>query len=70
MLTDAGKRSRVQTALRLGVHELLIKPISPKTLQQRLLGLVVKPRPTIREGRYYIPMPRRRPDLAELISSA
>lgn len=70
MLTDIGKRSRVHTALRLGVHELLIKPISPKTLQQRVLGLLLKPRPMIRAGRYYIPMPRRRPDLAELISAA
>jgi two-component system chemotaxis response regulator CheY len=70
MLTDIGKRSRVHAALRLGVHELLVKPISPKVLQQRLLGLLLKPRPMIRAGRYYIPMPRRRPDLAELIRAA
>ena len=70
MLTDLGQRSRVDTALRLGVHELLVKPISPKILQQRLIGLIVKPRPMIRAGRYYIPMPRRRPDLAELIAAA
>jgi CheY-like chemotaxis protein len=67
MLTDVASRSRVHAALRLGVHELLIKPISPKTLQQRLLGLMLKPRPMIRAGEHYIPMPRRRPDLAELI---
>ena len=35
MLTDSGKRSRVQQAMRLGVHELLVKPISPKTLLPR-----------------------------------
>ena len=58
----------MRAALQLGVHELLIKPISPKTLQQRLIGLMLKPRPMIRAGRYYIPMPRRRPDLATLIS--
>ena len=69
MLTDIGKYSRVHTAMRIGVHELLVKPISPKTLQQRLIGLMVKPRPMIRAGSYYIPMPRRRPDLAELISA-
>ena len=69
MLTDIGKRSRVHPAMRLGVHELLVKPISPKTLQQRLIGLMVKPRPMIRAGHYYIPMPRRRPDLTELISA-
>jgi two-component system chemotaxis response regulator CheY len=70
MLTDVGKRSRVHSALRLGVHEFLVKPISPKTLQQRLLGLLLKPRPMIRAGKYYIPMPRRRPNLAELINAA
>jgi CheY-like chemotaxis protein len=70
MLTDLGKRSRVHSALRLGVHELLVKPISPKTLQQRLLGIVLKPRPMIRAGRYYIPMPRRRADLSDVITAA
>jgi CheY-like chemotaxis protein len=70
MLTDLGKRSRVHSALRLGVHELLVKPISPKTLQQRLLGIVLKPRPMIRAGRYYIPLPRRRADLSDVISAA
>ena len=70
MLTDIAKRSRVTAAMRLGVHEFLVKPISPKTLQQRLLGIVLKPRPMIRAGRYYIPLPRRRADLGDLISAA
>ena len=70
MLTDCGKRSRVHTALRLGVHEFLVKPISPKTLQQRLIGILFNPRPMVRAGRYYIPLPRRRIDLKELISAA
>ena len=39
MLTDLGLRSRVHDAIRLGVHEFLVKPISPKTLQQRLMGI-------------------------------
>jgi two-component system, chemotaxis family, chemotaxis protein CheY len=67
MLTEVGKRSRVTAAIRLGVHELLLKPVSPKTLQQRLLGIVLKPRPMVRAGKYYIPMPRRRVDLNEFI---
>jgi two-component system, chemotaxis family, chemotaxis protein CheY len=70
MLTDIGKRSRVHQAMRLGVHELLVKPISPKTLQQRLLGIVLKPRPMVRAGKYYIPLPRRRVDMNELIYAA
>jgi CheY-like chemotaxis protein len=70
MLTDIGLQSRVQTAIRVGVHEFLIKPISPKTLQQRLLGIVLNPRPMVRAGKYYIPMPRRRVDLHEFIHAA
>jgi len=70
MLTDRGLRSRVQTAIRLGVHEFLVKPISPKTQQQRLLSIMLKPRPMVRAGKYYIPMPRRRVDLKEFIYAA
>lgn len=70
MLSDRGLRSRVTAAVRLGVHEFLVKPISPKTLQQRLLGIVLNPRPMVRAGRYYIPMPRRRVELKEFIYDA
>ena len=70
MLTDRGLRTRVTTAIRLGVHEFLVKPISPKTLQQRLLGIVLKPRAMVRAGKYYITMPRRRVDLKEFIHDA
>ena len=49
------------------MHEFLVKPISPKTLQQRLLGIMLNPRPMVRAGKYYIPMPRRRVDLNEFI---
>jgi two-component system chemotaxis response regulator CheY len=67
MLSDRGLRSRVTTAIRLGVHEFLVKPISPNTLQQRLLSIMLNPRPMVRAGKYYIPMPRRRVDLNEFI---
>ena len=70
MLTDVGLQSRVTTAMRLGVHEFLVKPISPKTLQQRLLGLILNPRPMVRAGKFYIPMPRRRVDLNEFLHMA
>ena len=70
MLTDRGLRSRVTMAIRLGVHEFLVKPISPLILQQRLLGIVLNPRPMVRAGKYYIPMPRRRVDLKEFIYAA
>ena len=70
MLTDLGLRSRVVAAIRLGVHEFLVKPISPKTLQQRLLGLLLAPRPMVHAGRYYIPMPRRRADMTDVMNAA
>ena len=70
MLTDIGMQSRVTEAIRVGVHEFLVKPISPKTLQQRLLGIILNPRPMVRAGKFYIPMPRRRIDLSEIIHAA
>ncbi len=70
MLTDLGLRSRVHAAIQLGVHEFLVKPISPKTLQQRLLGIMLAPRPMVRAGKYYIPMPRRRSDLGDVLAAA
>ncbi len=70
MLTDIGLQSRVTAAIRLGVHEFLVKPISPKTLQQRLIGIILNPRPMVRAGKFYIPMPRRRVDFAEVINAA
>ena len=70
MLTDEGLQSRVTAAIRLGVHEFLVKPISPKTLQQRLLGIILNPRPMVRAGKFYIPMPRRRVDFNEFIAAA
>ena len=70
MLTDLGLELRAMTAIRVGAHELLIKPISPKALQQRLLGIVLNPRPMVRAGRFYIPMPRRRVEFRELIQVA
>jgi two-component system chemotaxis response regulator CheY len=69
MLTDLGLQSRVTTAIRVGAHELLIKPLSPTKLQQRLLGIVLNPRPMVRAGPFYIPMPRRRVEFKDLIQA-
>ena len=66
----AHQYSRVHQAMRLGVHELLVTPISPKTLKQRLTGILLKPRPMVRAGKYYIPLPRRRVGLSELLGDA
>jgi CheY-like chemotaxis protein len=64
MVTDRGTRSRVQEAIRLGAHELLVRPVSPKALQQRLLSIFLAQRPMVRSGKYYIPQPRRQVDWA------
>jgi two-component system chemotaxis response regulator CheY len=64
MVTDRGTRSRVQDSIRLGAHELLIKPMSPKSLQHRLANIFLAQRPMVRTGDYYIPKPRRQIDWA------
>ena len=69
MLTDYGLSSRLNEALYLGVHEFLVKPISSKTLQQRLIGILFKPRPMVLTGGFYVPLPRRSIDRDELIGS-
>ena len=69
VLTDSAERARVDLALQLGVHEFLVKPTSPKTLQQRLIGITHNPRPMVLAGGYYVPLPRKRTDREELISA-
>jgi two-component system, chemotaxis family, chemotaxis protein CheY len=59
MLTSTASRTRVNEAIRLGVHEVLTKPTSPKMLQDRLLSILVNPRPMVQIGKYFVPEPRR-----------
>jgi two-component system chemotaxis response regulator CheY len=59
MLTKDAKRIDVMEALRLGAHEHLVKPTSPKALRDRLISVVANPRPMVRIGEYYVPQPRR-----------
>ena len=59
MLTGHGERSRVMEAVRLGVHEFLLKPVSSNALQARILSVLTKPRNMIRRGAYYGPEPRK-----------
>ena len=66
MLTDRGQRLCVMEALRAGVHEFLLKPTSPKLLRDRLMAIVVKPRPMVKLGDYYVPEPRRIPMASEM----
>ena len=59
VLTDDAPRALVHEALRLGVHEFLLKPTSPRALQDRLLSILIKPRPMVTIGKFYVPEPRR-----------
>jgi CheY-like chemotaxis protein len=59
MLTGHVERDRVVEAVRLGVHEFLCKPVSAKSLLERIVTIRLKPRPIVRIGRYYGPKPRK-----------
>lgn len=58
MLTAHGERWRVAEAAKLGVNEFLCKPVSARSLLDRILSILLKPRESIRLGEYYGPVPR------------
>jgi CheY-like chemotaxis protein len=58
MLTGHGERSRVIEALQLGVNEYLLKPVSGHALQERLVSVLINPRPIVQRPGYYGPEPR------------
>ena len=59
MLTGHGERSRVIEAVQIGVNEFLLKPVSSKALQDRLIAVLAKPRRVVKSGGYYGPAPRK-----------
>ena len=59
MLTGHVERWRVMEATRLGVNEFLKKPVSGKSLLDRMVAILTRPRPMVRLGDYYGPEPRR-----------
>jgi two-component system, chemotaxis family, chemotaxis protein CheY len=59
MLTGHGERWRVVEAVRLGVNEYLTKPVSAKSLYDRLVAITLQPRPNVQLGDYYGPEPRK-----------
>jgi DNA-binding NarL/FixJ family response regulator len=59
MLTGHGERSRVREAVRLGVHEFLLKPVSSKALLTRIMSVLTKPRAMVKRGDFYGPEPRK-----------
>jgi two-component system, chemotaxis family, chemotaxis protein CheY len=63
MLTGHGERSRVIEAVEIGVNEFLLKPVSAKSLRDRLIAVMTKPRPLVKSGQYYGPVPRKMLDI-------
>jgi two-component system chemotaxis response regulator CheY len=59
ILTGHCERWRVIEAVRLGVNEFLTKPVSAKSLYDRLVSITTQPRPTVQLGDYYGPEPRK-----------
>lgn len=70
MMTEVGSVSRITTALHIGVHEILVKPFAPRTLERQLQSVLMSPRPMVRsEGRYF-PAPREGANMDQLLSAA
>lgn len=59
MLTGYSQKSRVLEAVRLGIHEYLLKPVSSQALRVRILSIINNPRPMVRKGKFYGPEPRK-----------
>jgi two-component system, chemotaxis family, chemotaxis protein CheY len=59
MLTGHSERSRVVEAVRLGVNEYLLKPVSTVALLARIASILRKPRRMVKRGDYYGPEPRK-----------
>jgi CheY-like chemotaxis protein len=59
MLTGHSEKKRVIEARDAGVTEFLAKPISAKALYQRILSVVVNPRPFVKTKTYFGPDRRR-----------
>ena len=58
MLTAFAERSRVIEAVRLGVNEFLLKPVSSRAILARLVSILAKPRRMVKKGDCYVPEPR------------
>src|SRR5580658_2493250 len=59
MLSGHGERWRVVESVRLGVHEYLIKTVSAKALYDRMVSIMLQPRPVVQLGDYYGPERRK-----------
>ena len=60
MLTGHTLLARVREARDAGINEFIAKPVSVKTMMQRLMSVIEHPRPYVRTGVYFGPCRRRR----------
>ena len=60
MLTGFAERNRVFEARDAGVTEIVVKPVTARSLLDRINTVIFKPRPFIRSGDYFGPCRRRR----------
>ena len=59
MLTGHSEKKRVTAARDAGITEFLAKPISAKSLYQRIVNVVASPRPFVKTNTYFGPDRRR-----------
>jgi two-component system, chemotaxis family, chemotaxis protein CheY len=62
MITGHSERSRVNSARDAGVNEFLVKPVTAKSLMERITSVVNNPRSFVKGGAYFGPDRRRRKD--------
>jgi two-component system, chemotaxis family, chemotaxis protein CheY len=58
LLTAHTELRRIKEAQALGVHEILRKPVSPKSIHERIVSCVLHPRPFLRTPTYFGPTQR------------
>ena len=59
MITAHSERQRVMVARDAGITEFLCKPLSAKALHDRIISVIVNPRPFVRSKSYFGPDHRR-----------
>jgi CheY-like chemotaxis protein len=59
MLTGHAERSLVMAAVKVGVDEYLLKPVSSQGLRARIVSVLTKPRNIVQKKDYYGPEPRK-----------
>ena len=64
MMTGHSARARVFEARDAGVTEFVVKPVNARTLLDRVMAVIYRPRPFVRTNTYFGPDRRRRADPA------